>query len=159
MTTENEIIYSKGLDLNRITQEPIPLQKSEVIDDKSDLHISIKMVDEDGETLLLIEAGPCCMREDEPNKNIQGCYIRRFEFVKQFFTNPYYTLLQKFLTAFVTRVRFNMTPTNNGRYLTNYQYVWDEKADGVECIIATKLGLPPILTIQGIVVYKDILPQ
>ena len=48
MTTENEIIYSKGLDLNRINQEPIPLQESEVIDDKSDLHISIKMVDEDG---------------------------------------------------------------------------------------------------------------
>lgn len=159
MTIENEIIYNKELDLNRINQEPVPLQEKEIIDKKSDLHISIKMVDDDDTTLLLIEAAPFCIDDCEPNKNVQGCYIRRFEYVKGIFSVPYSSLLEKFIKSFITRVRFNMIPTADGKFITNYQYVWAEKSVDVKCIIATLLGLPLILTIDRVAIYKENLPQ
>ena len=159
MTIEHEITYNKVLDLNSINQDPFPLQQNEVIDESSDFGVSIKMVDGQNRTILLIEAEPRCINDDEPKRYEQGCFIRRFEYVEQFFHSPYSSLLVKFLKAFETRCRLRMIPAAEGNYLTNYHYLWAKRLYGEKCNIASLLELKTISTSEGCVFYKGTLQK
>lgn len=159
MTIENEITYGQELYLNSINQEPSHLYREEVIDEKSDLSISCKMVDKEGNTILLIEAAPCCIDEGEQNRYVQGCFIRRFEYVGYLLFAPFTSILEKFIRTFITSVRFNMVPTADNKYKTSYHYVWAEKSEDEKCIIAALLDLQPIFRVEGLIIYKGDIPQ
>ena len=153
-TFEKEIEYSKHLSFDSINQTALQLDKSEATDESTDLSVSVKLVDNEGDVLLFLEAMPKCIDENESIKNIQGCYIRRFEYVYELLTPQYQSVLFRFIQAFVTHVKFNLVPLNSGEFLTNYQYVWADKDAKESCIIAHVLELSAFQKIANIVIYK-----
>ena len=152
MTKEKVIDYPQSLDLDKIIQVPIPLDKTEATDEQTDLFVSLKMVDKDDNNLLLLEALPCTL-EDEFDKCIVGCFIKRFEFVEQFLKLPYNSILEKFLNSFIIRVKYNTHVLLPNGYTTEYQYLLAKTEVGKECLIAKRLGMNKFKN-DGYVFYK-----
>ena len=108
MTIERKIDYPK-IDVNLINLFPVPLDKSEITDASSDLDISFKFVDNEGKTVLLIEACSSNIEGDKKIKEINGCFIRKFEFVEELLYPPYDDLvLSDFIRMFVTLENINL---------------------------------------------------
>ena len=141
MTIERKIDYPK-IDVNLINLFPVPLDKSEITDASSDLDISFKFVDNEGKTVLLIEACSLNIECDEKIKEIHGCFIRKFEFVEELLYPPYDNLvLLDFIRKFVSLVKCKTFKVSNGYIITGYQYIWAKKDDNTQCVIAEILGL------------------
>lgn len=153
MTIEKELDYKKELDVNRINQEPIPLNQNELIDANSDINVSMKMVDEDGDIVLLIEAGPRCIYKNEPDRCMIGCFIYRFEYVKDFLQHPCSIVLDDFLHKFECSVNLNQTPTAQDK-LVHFQFLWAEQLANNKCLIADLLHLPLFLKDGDHIIYK-----
>ena len=56
ITTEKIIPYPQRLDINTINQTPVPLSESDITDIRTDRNVSLKLVDADGNAILLMEA-------------------------------------------------------------------------------------------------------
>ena len=158
MIIENEIPYEGELSLDAINQEPLPLVDTDVLDERTDKRVSIKMTDKEGRTILLLEAMPDNLDDKEVERNIQGCYIRRFEYVRDMLHHPFYIVFDKFIRSFVTRIKYDLVPLPSGEFFTNYQYVWTQKDTVTHCIIAEVLGLKPE-PFGDLFTYKGIIPQ
>ena len=154
MTTHRIIDYPQGLDLNSICQNPVPLKKADITDEKTDMGVSLKVVDSDGQAILLLEVEPRCIDNSEPEKNIMGCYIRRFEYVADFFRAPYSSIRDSFITAFELRLMTRPVPLKPNGPLTNYSYIWAEIGDGAACVITELLDLPIVSTNGPTVIHK-----
>lgn len=158
MTKEIEIPYlDADFDVNLINQYPIHLTQDETLDDQSDLTTSIKFVDSKGKSVLLIETTPRNICSDEINKNIQGCYVIRFEFVKKLLEDNYNGILSSFLSHFVSLVKCLTKAQSNGNYLTHYNYIWADKEHGDNCVIAKLLGISldnTFSNLLGLDIYK-----
>lgn len=94
---------------------------SEISNINSDTDISFKLVNEEGDILMLIEGKPFNRFKDDDKKVHIGCFIHRFEYWDEILnTEPFYDFLQKFLTA----VRYKMVRCNGNRFLSYYKYLW-----------------------------------
>lgn len=142
------IEYPKGLTLNSIRQDPVRLEESDGIEKQTDLSASLKLVDTDGRVLLLIETEPRCIDACEPDKNIMGCYIRRFEYVADFFRAPYSSIRDSFISAFKHRLIASPVPLKRNGLLTYYSYIWAEIGEGAGCVITELLDMP-VVSING----------
>ena len=154
MTIENELDYNKGLDINRINQEPILLNEQEIIDENTDLAISKKLVDEDGDTILLIEAGRDWIDRAELNRYVFGCFIRRFEYIKEFLDCPFFGLLNEFIQKFENRVEVMPIPDEQSGLSARYHYLWAKRPENRHCLIASLLKLPPLPKNGDYIIYK-----
>ena len=74
MTIERKIDYPK-IDVNLINLFPVPLDKSEITDASSDLAVSFKFVDNEGKTVLLIEACSLNIEGDKKIKEMGTIYL------------------------------------------------------------------------------------
>ena len=155
MIIERAIHYEKELNLNSIVQEPKPLEKIDVLDDNTDIYVSLKLEDNEGNILMIIEAMPLCIDADEPNFNIQGCFIRRFEYVEQLLSSPFNSVVDKCIKTFAIRIKNRYVPLQQEGYLTQYQYVWTKKELRNECIIAAILKLPAIKKLGSSIIYSE----
>ena len=159
MTIERKIDYPK-IDVNLINQFPVQLDKSEITDVSSDLGVSFKFVDNEGKTVLLIEARELNFEREEDNCLIHGCFIRKFEFVEELLYSPYNeTILHDFISLFIALVRNKTFCLDDKTIMQGYQYIWAEKDSNIQCVIAEILGLNIIYKDDGIVIYKSLLPN
>lgn len=162
MIIEKEIEYNHVLNFDTINQEPLPLSKEDCIDEKTDRNVSIKMEDNEGTIILLLEVMLKCIDNADHQLCIRGCYIRRFEYVKELLTKRFSSILDKFVYAFATNVKYKLEPTEDGKYLSHYHYVWTDKIENSaeeQCIIAKILGLNVLYKDDGIAIYKSLLPN
>lgn len=160
MIIEREIEYNRVLSFDTINQEPLLLSKEDCIDEKTDRNVSIKMEDDEGTIILLLEVMLKCIDNEEQTWDIRGCYIRRFEYVNELLTGRFSSILDKFVRAFVTNVKYSLEPTKDGKYLSHYHYVWTDKIENSaeeQCIIAIILKLPVFLKDGNYVIYKEII--
>lgn len=96
------------------------LDISECMDPNSDTDVSFKLVNEEGDVLMLIEAKLLNRFKDDDQKAHMGCFIHRFEYWDEILrTEPFWDFLRDFLTA----VRFKMV-YNDNRFLSYYKYLW-----------------------------------
>lgn len=158
MTIEKTINYEGILTLNSINQECLPLLSSDVIDENSDLQTSLKMTDIDGRTILLLEAKSQCIDDSEINRNIVGCHIVRFEYVKQMMEQPLSLVLEKFIRAFITNVTYKLVPLPDSSFKTQYQYMWCDSFIQNNLIISYLLDLNKH-SIGDYCIYSGNIPQ
>lgn len=159
MTTSIIIDYPQGLNLKSICQEPVPLKKSDMTDERTDSCVSLKMVDSDGHAILLIEVESRCIDNSEPDKNIMGCYIRRFEYVADFFRAPYSSIRDSFVSAFKHRLMASPVPLKPNGPFTYYSYIWAEIGEGSGCVITELLDMPVVSVNGHIATHKKLIKR
>lgn len=141
-TIENVISYPYTFDLNEINQTPIPLSHEEILDKDTNRDISLKLVDNDGRTILLIEVMSLNIEKKDLEKGINGCFIRRFEYVPQLLSDEIFSdVLYKFISTFVNNVKYYLLETKDKQYLSYYQYIWVLKGKTGESLIVNILDL------------------
>lgn len=97
------------------------LDISECMDPNSDTEVSFKLVNEEGDVLMLIEAKPLNRFKDDDKKAHIGCFIHRFEYWEEILnTEQFHDFLRDFLTA----VRYKMVRCNGNSFLSYYKYLW-----------------------------------
>ena len=122
---ERKLQYSYEPDIKDVHIER--LKPEERCDLNSDCKISLKLVNKDGDTLLLIEAMPLDLWQDGDEKGLKGCFIRRFEWFEGFIFSREMLSRKKlddFFCAFLNAVKFGDVSCNEGKFLTHYSYVW-----------------------------------
>lgn len=111
---ERQIQFYNKVNITDVYIKHLELQ--DCIDNLSDVDTSFKLVNKDGDILLLIECMPLDIWIDGDSKGDKGCFIRRFEY---YVDAP----CQVFFKQFITAVKFKMTNCNEG-FLSYYKYVW-----------------------------------
>lgn len=159
MTTENKIDYEGNLTLNTIIQECLPLNNSDILDTEADLTVSLKMTDNRGRTILLLEAKSLCINESELLRNTIGCYIVRFDYVEQLLHQPFNTVFEKFIRSFITNIKYKLTSLPDSSFQTHYQYVWCDTNVNNKLLISEILGLKQLIRLEDYIVYKGDIPQ
>ena len=157
ITTEKIIPYPQRLDINTINQTPVPLSESDITDIRTDRNVSLKLVDADGNAILLMEAITYNINTDEIAHNITGCFIKRFEYIKELLNTSYFPIIEKCLNTFMTHVKYCMIPMGDNDFLSKYQYLWAMTNDNRECVIAMLYGFYEITeseTPSEIRIYK-----
>lgn len=140
ITIERIIPYPQKLDINTMNQTPVPLSEKDITDIRTNKDISLKLVDADGNTILLIEAITYNIDADEIAHNITGCFIKRFECIRELLNISYFPIIEKCLNTFMTHVKYHMIPLGDNGFLSKYQYLWTMKNNREECIIAMLYG-------------------
>ena len=115
VTIEQEIQFDNKVDTKNV--EIKHLKVNECIDSDSDIYTSFKLINQDGDVLLLLESMPLDLFKDDDIKGHKGCFIRRFEFYKK---APY----EEFTKAFLTAVRYKMISCDNNHLIAYYSYLW-----------------------------------
>lgn len=149
LTTEKKLQINGDFDWLSLKIEPFC--DKEVSNELTDTDVSMRLVDANGNVVLLIEAIGVDINENDDANNTRGCFIKRFEFVEDIINTEYYT---EFLNSFLSRVCYSMIPCDNGRFLGRYYYIWVQKSEEQQCVIAEALGLIEVLNADNIVVYK-----
>ena len=121
-TTESIIPYLQEFDINNINQNPIPLSEEDITDLKTDTDISFKLVDSDGNTILLLEALTFSIYREEIERNIIGCFIKRFEYIIDIL--PWKSILEKCIKFFQSKVQCRTLQVDGESYLYKYKYLW-----------------------------------
>lgn len=136
-----EIIVDNNSKINLLGLQKMNFEKDDSTSDNTDMDVSMKLVDEFGEVVMLIEVIPMDLHLGDDETGNKGCFIKRVFIIKSIInTQPWYDFLNKFLTA----VNYKMIPCNNNRFIARYNYIWAEKRKGEFCIIAEILGLDKV---------------
>lgn len=139
MTKETILKPIANIDITTIHKER--LSASEITSPQTDADISMKLVDNSGNVIMLIEVSSCTINAKDEEIYRKGCFVNRFEFVENFVNTTCWT---EFLKTFITAARCQMIPVETGKYLARYQYIWAQKEIGCQCVIAEIFGLKEI---------------
>lgn len=149
MTIERVIHYNGEIDLFNLQQ--IRFSETDRTSETTDMDVSKMLVDSDGNILVLIEVLTIDFYPTDDANNTKGCYIKRFEFAEAILDKQPFI---DFIKDFVTSVRYRMVWTNGNRFKAYYNYIWTQKNENEQCVIAEILELEAIHKEGGVVTYK-----
>lgn len=153
--TEERFIEFEG-DINLFELRKLMLDVADSTDEATDSTVSMKLVDGDGNVLMLIEALSLDFSESDAKKYEKGCLIKRFEFVERLINSSAWA---DFIMSFVTSVRYAMIPCGDCDYQCRYTYIWAQKHKDEPCVIAKVLGLDDTIDIEVSRTYIGRLPK
>lgn len=148
MTEEKTIVYSDKIK-EQLLQKRM-LEDSDVTDKRTNKAVSIKVVDEKNNIHMLIEALSLDISSEDSIRFEKGCFIKRFEFDKHLIGT--YIWFET-LAAFLRGVMYSMIPSGEKDFKCRYRYIWAQKKEDEQCVIAEIFGLKPI-QIGDIITYK-----
>ena len=122
----------------------------------TDRTVSMKLINNDGNVLMLIEALAVDFSENDTKKYEKGCQIKRFEFVERLINSSVWA---DFIMSFVTSVQYAMIPRGDCDYQCRYTYIWVQIHKNEPCIIAKVLGLDDTIDIEESRTYIGKLPK
>lgn len=142
ITTEKIIHTNRKTDCKTLRKEHLDTKK--VICKNFDRTISFKVVDDDGNIYMLVEAVHSVINEQNLVNEHHGCFISRF-IADEYFMKT--TKFRQCISEFVESVKYAMTDaetkTETGKkYKMRYQYIWARKLKGDYCHIAGQLDMP-----------------
>ena len=135
MTEEKVFEYDGKININSL--EKRMFDPTDVTDENTDLLTSMKIINEQGEIMMLIETVTKDYFSDGNTRCEKGCLIKRFEFCKMLVNTH---IWHDFFKRFVTAIQYAMIQKND-EYLPRYSYVWTKVYKDEPCIIAGILGL------------------
>ncbi len=148
MTTERIIQYDGKIDFYNL--QLMQLTESDITSETTDNQVSKKLIDKDGNIVMLIEAQTMDYYSNDDINATKGCFIKRFEFVKELVnTRPWLN----FIASFMTGVRYRMVWSNNQKFLAYYNYIWSQKIEEEQCVIAELLDMKVVHKKNDIVTY------
>ena len=148
MTIERVLEYNKKIDFYNLQQ--IQFAETDCTSETTDMDVSKKLVDNEGNIVMLIEALTMDYYSNDDLYATKGCFIKRFEFTKDIINSrPWFD----FIVSFITSVRYRMVLSNNQKFLAYYNYIWSQKIDGEQCVIAELLDMKIVHKKNGIVTY------
>jgi len=153
--TEELFIEFEG-EINLYSLRKVMFDADDATDGTTDLSVSMKLIDDDGNVLMLIEALTVDFSEKDAKKYEKGCLIKRFEFVKRLINSSVWA---DFIMSFVTSVRYAMIPCGDCDYQCRYTYIWAQKHKNESCVIAKVLGLDDTIDIDESRTYMGKLPK
>ncbi len=119
------ITLVKKKDIEGILLEPPIVHKhfedSDVTNKDTDKSISHKLIDKNGEVLILLEATTQDYYSDGDTKGYKGCFIHRFEYVENLVDAP---TLNAFIQQFYLSVECCLVLCDESQFKCRYQYVW-----------------------------------
>ncbi len=148
ITIEKIIPYVKKISVDKLQRKT--LDELDDIDNQTDLNISKKLVDENGNTVMLIECIPSNIFYNDVEKSDKGCFIRRFEFTENLTD---IRVWEKFFSGLLTEVKFSMILCENEGFVSCYKYIWIEVYQNEETIIQDLPVFKMIREDQGKVIY------
>ncbi len=154
MTEERFIEFDGGINLFGLRK--LMLDVTDATDEATDRTVSMKLIDDGGNVLMLIEALSLDFSESDAKKYEKGCLIKRFEFVERLINSSVWA---DFIMSFVTSVRYAMIPCGDCDYQCRYTYIWAQKHKDESCVIAKVLGLDDIIDIDESRTYMGKLPK
>ena len=154
MTEERFIDFEGAIYLFKLRK--VMFDATDVTDEATDRTVSMKLIDDDGNVLMLIEALSLDFYESDAKKFEKGCLIKRFEFVERLINSSAWA---DFIMSFVTSVKYAMIPFGDCDYLCRYTYIWAQKHKDEPCVIAKVLGLDDTLDIEETRTFIGKLPE
>lgn len=154
MVTIERILQVDGVDFSSLEKKPFT--KSDVSNEMTDINVSMKLIDSFGNVVMLIEAMGIDIYPDDDSFGKKGCLVGRFEFVEGLINTHHWN---DFLKSFLTSIRYSMIPCDNGHFLGRYKYIWAQKEEGQQCVIAEALGLKEFIGADEFIVYKRDVPS
>ena len=118
----------------------------------TDRNVSFKVVNENDQVLMLIEALKGYIDRSDLNNEKHGCFIKRFIVEKEFVETDKFL---QCLKGFVSSVQYAMVESTTGTYLARYKYIWARKMKGQACLVAKYLNLKLISEYNDILIYKS----
>ena len=149
MTIERVLHYNREIDLFNLQQTRF--SETDRTSETTDMNVSKMLVDREGNILVLIEVLTMDFYPTDDANNTKGCYIKRFEFVEDILDKQPFI---DFIKDFVTSVRYRMVWTNGNMFKAYYNYIWSQKNENEQCVIAEILELEEIHKEGGVVTYK-----
>lgn len=149
MTIEGLIGREEAINLQKLHVADLDI--SDVIDNNSDIDVSAKLVDEDGNIVMIIEAMPMNISHNEDSNNERGCFIRRFEFTECLVNTQPWT---DCFISFGTGVRYKMELGENDMFVSYYKYVWAKMPRNEQCVVADVLGMEEFADEDEAIIYK-----
>ena len=107
-TSKSSGVQRKSLDDNDITCKD------------TDRNVSFKVVNENNQVLMLIEALRGYIDESDMNSEKHGCFIKRFIVEKEFVETDEFL---KCLKNFISSVQYAMIESTNGTFISRYKYI------------------------------------
>ena len=154
MTEEYFIEFEREINCSGLQNRMFDV--SDATDEATDSATSQKLIDDEGNVLMLIEALAVDFSEKDDKKYEKGCFIKRFEVVEKLINSQVWT---DFLKSFVTSARYAMIPCGDCDFESKYTYIWAQKEINDPCIIATVFGLDDVIDIEGVRTYIGKLPK
>lgn len=153
--TEERFIEFEGA-INLFELRKVMFDAIDATDETTDITVSMKLLDDEGNVLMLIEALSLDFFENDAKKYEKGCLIKRFEFVERLINSSAWA---DFIMSFVTSVRYAMIPCGDCDYQCRYTYIWAQKHKDEPCVIAKVLGLDDTLDIEETRTFIGKLPK
>ncbi len=126
------------------------LDETDNIDNQTDLNRSQKVVDKNGNTLMLIECIPRDIYPNDEEKSDKGCFIKRFEFAENLEDIQTW---EDFFSGFLTGVKYSLILCDNERFETYYKYMWIELPKGEDTVIQEIFPFMKVREGQDTVIY------
>lgn len=142
MTTENVIHQEGEININNLRIEHFSAK--DCTDNNTDISTSIKLVDQNNNIWMSIETQPLEMYAEEAQREIHGCFIRKFEYDERLIDCAYSLVWTDFLREFDSNIRYSMFFCLDNKLKCRYQYVWAQKSEYDYCCIADILNLKRI---------------
>ena len=153
LTVEKRIPYAGNLSANCGKLFNLShLTPDEVLVEKDASKILIRLRDDNGAIILLLEA---ISKNSEEDSGKRGCYITRFEYVTALVIDQIYkALLDKFSDVVLKVMALSLTTVPEyDPYKGRYQYVWAMSLSEQKCVIAEILGLKKS-ECEGVACYR-----
>jgi hypothetical protein len=153
--TEERFIEIEGT-INLFELRKVMFDATDATDEATDRTVSMKLLDDESNVLMLIEALSLDFSESDAKKYEKGCLIKRFEFVERLINSSAWA---DFIMSFVTSVRYAMIPCGDCDYQCRYTYIWVQKHKDEPCVIAKVLGLDDTVDIEETRTFIGKLPK
>lgn len=154
MTKECFIEFNGAINLTSLRK--VMFEDNDVTDVATDKRTSMKLIDNNGHVLMLIEALALDFSASDAKRYEKGCLIKRFEYVERLVNS---NVWDDFIKSFVNSVRYAMISCGDCNYLCRYRYIWVQQNKDKQCLIAKVLGLDDTIDIGDIRTYVGILPE
>lgn len=149
MTEERFIVYDGTIDFTSLQKRMF--EDADATDEHTDKSASIKLVDNNNNVLMLIEALTVDFSEKDGEKYEKGCLIKRFEVEERLINTFVWTDVLK---SFVDSIKYAMIKCGGCGFDCRYTYVWAQNYIDKPCYIAQILGLDTIIDIGEFRTYK-----
>ena len=143
--TEERFIEFEGT-INLFELRKVMFDATDATDEATDRTVSMKLLDDESNVLMLIEALSLDFSESDAKKYEKGCLIKRFEFVERLINSSAWA-------------DFIMIPCGDCDYQCRYTYIWVQKHKDEPCVIAKVLGLDDTVDIEETRTFIGKLPK
>lgn len=149
MTIERALECNGKIDIYNL--QHIQFTETDCTSNTTDMDVSKKLVDNKGNVAMLVEAITMDFHSNDDLCATKGCFIKRFEFTKDIINSwPWFD----FIVSFMTCVRYKMVLlSNQKKFLSYYNYIWSQKIEKEQCVIAELLDMKAVQKNDGIITY------